>query len=142
MSLAEWHSALNDFPVALLVASVAFDFAATGPRRDALRAAAYWSLVTGAGAAVLAVISGFVAAYQVDQTPAFAQILLTHRLLGVAIAVVFSALAAWRVWRRNVFSEPEQQSYIMAALVGALVLLWSAHLGGTLVFHHRVGVAP
>jgi len=140
VSLAQWHSALNDFPVALLVASVAFDLAASGPRRASLQSAAYWSLVAGAGAAILAAISGLITAYSVEPTPAFLQTLQTHRVLGLTITALFAALAGWRIWRKNVFSVAEQQSYIMAALVGALVLLWTAHLGGTMVYRHGVGV--
>ncbi|MSR07235.1 MAG: DUF2231 domain-containing protein [Gemmatimonadetes bacterium] len=142
MSLAQLHSALNDFPVALLVASVAFDLAASGPRRPALQAAAYWSLLAGAGTAIVTAVSGLVAGYFVEPEPAFRQTLLTHRVLGLAIAVVFSALAGWRLWRKNVFGVEEQQSYIVAALVGALAVLWAAHLGGIMVFEHGVGVTP
>ena len=140
MSLAELHAALNDFPVALLVASVGFDLAASGPRRASLQSAAYWSLIAGAAAAILAVVTGLIAATRVESKPALDQILQTHRALGIALALLFAGLAAWRIWRKNTFSVPEQQSYIMAAVVGALILLWTAHLGGTMVFRQGAGV--
>jgi uncharacterized membrane protein len=136
----QWHAALNDFPVALLTASVAFDLLASGGRREAMRAAAYWTLLAGAAAAVLAAVAGLLAARAVEPSPVVDRLLQTHRLAGLALGLVFAGLAGWRAWRKNRFSEPERQSYIMVALVGALALLWTSQVGGNLVFRHAAGI--
>lgn len=140
LTIPQWHAALNDFPVALLVLSVAFDLLASGPRREALHTAGYWTLVLAAATGLLAGVSGLVAEEGVEQTAAAHRLVETHEVIGIGLVVVLIALAAWRIWRRNGFSAPEQQSYIVAALVAALVILWTSHIGGNLVFRHAVGI--
>ncbi len=75
-----------------------------------------------------------------DQTRALDRVVEMHEVMGLGLAVLFAGLAAWRIWRRNAFGAEEQQSYIVAALAGALVLLWAAHLGGTMVYRFGAGV--
>ncbi len=42
-----WHAALNDFPVALLIAAVFFDFGAAIWKRESLKWAGIWTLWAG-----------------------------------------------------------------------------------------------
>ena len=140
MSIAEWHAALNDFPPALLLASVVFDLVGAAKSRDTLKAAGYWCLVAGAGMATVAVVSGLLAEDAVEKTAAVDRMIDTHEMLAISVTVLFVGLAAWRIWRRNRFSVQEQQSYTMASVVGMLVLLWAAHLGGTMVYRHAAGI--
>ena len=140
MSLAEWHAALNDFPPALLLASVVFDLAGAAKHRETLKAAGYWSLVAGSASAIVAMISGLLAEQRVDRTAAVDRLIETHETLGITLTILFVGLAAWRVWRRNHFSAPEQQSYTVTAVVGVLALLWTAHLGGIMVYRHAAGI--
>ena len=44
---ARWHAVLNDFPAALLVVAVVFDFAAATTKRESLMWAAIWTLWAG-----------------------------------------------------------------------------------------------
>jgi len=76
----------------------------------------------------------------VEQTPEVHRLLETHEVIGIVLALIYLALAGWRLWRRNRFSVPEQQSYTMTSVVAALALLWTAHLGGTMVFEHAAGI--
>ena len=140
LSGAEWHAALNDFPPALLVASLVFDLWGRAKSRETLVSAGYWCLNAGAATAVAAVLSGLLVEGRVEQTPTVHGLIENHETLGIALTVLFAALAAWRIWRRNQFSQQEQQSYTMAALAGTLGILWQAHLGGTLVYRHAAGI--
>ncbi len=140
MTLAELHAALNDFPPALLVASVVFDLWGAAKARETLVSAGYWCLNTGAAMSVLALASGLMAEDRLEQTPVVHRLVENHETLGIGLTVLFVGLAAWRIWRKNVFSQPEQQSYTMAALTGALGMLWLAHLGGTMVYRHAAGI--
>jgi uncharacterized membrane protein len=140
LSGAEWHAALNDFPPALLVASLVFDLWGRAKSRESLVSAGYWCLVAGAATSVLALVSGLIVERWVEPTPAVHQLIETHETLGIAVTIVFAALAAWRIWRKNQFSQQEQQSYTMTALAGTLAILWQAHLGGTLVYRHAAGI--
>jgi len=60
--------------------------------------------------------------------------------LGITLALLFVALAAWRIWRKNSFSPAERQSYSMVSVVGALGMIWLGHLGGTMVYRHAAGI--
>ena len=140
MTLVELHAALNDFPPALIVASVAFDLWGAAKKRDELLTVGYWCLVAGAAMGILAVVSGLLAEDLVQQTPTTHQILENHESLGIGLGVLFVGLAAWRIWRKNSFSQVEKQSYTMISLTGALALLWLSHLGGTMVYQHAAGV--
>jgi uncharacterized membrane protein len=137
---AEWHAALNDFPPALIVASLVFDLWGRAKNRETLVSAAYWCLNAGAAMAVLAVVSGLMIEGRVEQTAAVHQLIESHETLGIALTVLFAGLATWRIWRKNHFSQPEQQSYTMVALAGTLAILWQAHLGGTMVYRHAAGI--
>ncbi|MBI4499876.1 MAG: DUF2231 domain-containing protein [Gemmatimonadetes bacterium] len=140
MTLAEWHAALNDFPPALFVASVVFDLWGVARRREALVAAGYWCLLAAGVTAVFALASGLLAEENVQQTAEVGRIVETHETLGIALTILLAGLAGWRVWRKNHFSEPERQSYTMVSIVGALAMLWLAHLGGTMVYRHAAGI--
>ena len=140
MTLVELHAALNDFPPALIVASVVFDLWGAAKRRDDFFTVSYWCLIAGAAMGILAVASGLLAEDQVRQTPVTHQILENHETLGIALGALFAALAGWRIWRKNALSPVERQSYTMISLTGALAMLWLAHLGGTLVYRHAAGV--
>jgi uncharacterized membrane protein len=141
LSGPEWHAALNDFPPALIIASVVFDIWGSAKSRESLIQAAYWCLIAGAGMAVLALVSGLLVEERIDQTPAVHRIVETHETLAIALTVVFAALATWRIWRKNLFSRAERQSYTIVALAGALATLWLAHLGGTMVYRHAAGIS-
>ena len=137
---AEWHAALNDFPVVLILASVAFDLWGAAKKRDSLGWAAYWCLGAGAATSILAVVSGLLIEDGIEKTPDVSRLTESHETLGLSLGALFIALATWRVWRKNAFSAAERQSYIMAAAVGALALVWQSHLGGTMVYRHAAGI--
>ena len=140
MTLVELHAALNDFPPVLIVVSVVFDLWGAAKKRNEFFTVGYWCLVAGATMGILAVVSGLLAEDQVEQTISTHQILENHEWLGIGLGALFVGLAAWRIWRKNSFSEAEKQSYTMISLTGALALLWLSHLGGTLVYRHAAGV--
>ena len=140
MTLVELHAALNDFPPALIVASVVFDLWGIAKKRDEFLIVSYWCLIAGGAMCILAVVSGLLAEDQVQQTSTTHQILENHETLGIALGVLFVGLAGWRIWRKNAFSPAERQSYTVISLTGALAMLWLSHLGGTMVYQHAAGV--
>lgn len=137
---AEWHAAINDLPPALLLASVLFDLLGSATRRDGLKVAGFWTLIAGAIGAVAAVISGLIAEESIEHGEAVHRAMETHETLALSVAGLFVLLAAWRVWRRDNFRPAERAPYLVAATVGALGIIWVAHLGGTVVFRHGGGI--
>lgn len=137
---AEWHAALNDLPPALLLASVIFDWLGTATRRDTLKAAGFWTLVAGVLGAAFAVASGLRAEGAIEHGGTVHRVMERHEIWAIAVSVAFAGLAAWRVWRKGVLGPQERPTYLFAATVGALGIVYVAHLGGTIVFRHAGGV--
>lgn len=137
---AQWHAALNDFPSILLLLSILLDLAGSISRRESLKAAAFWSLVVGAGGALLALASGLAAEDTIEHGQAVHELLERHELMGISLTVLIVALAAWRIWRRGSLGGAERQAYMVVAAAGAIFVLWTAHLGGRIVFEHAGGI--
>jgi uncharacterized membrane protein len=137
---AEWHAALNHLPPALFVASVIFDLLGSALKRDSLKTAGFWTLIGGVLGAAAAVTSGLIAEDRIEHGEAVHQMMDRHKTWAISVSVTFALLAAWRIWRRGVLGPQEQPTYLFAASLAALGILWTAHLGGTMVFRHAAGV--
>jgi uncharacterized membrane protein len=137
---AEWHAALNDLPPALLLASVIFDWVGSATKRDSLKAAGFWALVAGVAGAALAVATGLRAEGTIEHGETVHRVMESHETWAIAVSVTFALLAAWRIWRKGVLGPQERPTYLFAATVGALGIIYVAHLGGTIVFRHAGGV--
>lgn len=134
------HTVVVDFAVALLLTSLACDLLALLGDEQELRTVGAWTQLFGAAAAVFAVLSGLVAANAVETSGPVHELVLTHRNLGIATAVLAAPAAAWRFLRHGAL--PERAAWLYWTLVlgstGALTV--AAWLGGVLVFRHGVGV--
>src|SRR5258705_6995026 len=108
---AEWHAALNDFPPALIVASLVFDLWGRARKKETLLWAGYWCLNAGAAMAILAVVSGLMVEGGVEQTRSVHQIIEMHETLGIALTILFSALPVWRFWGKNQFRQTGNAPY-------------------------------
>lgn len=136
----QWHAALNDLPALLLVLSVVLDVAGSVTQRESLKAAGFWTLVIGAAGAVPALVTGLLAEEVVEHGGRVHEIIERHELMGKILTGYFIALAGWRVWRKGTLSAAERPTYLTLAGVGALFMLWMAHLGGTIVYEHGAGI--
>lgn len=137
---AEWHAALNDLPPALLLASVAFDLLGGATKREGLKVAGFWTLVAGTVGAAGAVVSGLLAEKTIEHGEAVHLVMERHKVLALSVGGLFLVLAGWRIWRHGNLGPAEQPPYLVAATVGALGIIWVAHIGGTIVFRHGGGI--
>ncbi len=143
MSGFEWprlHAALNDLPAALLLISVLFDLIGGITKRDSLRAAGFWTLIAGVLGAGAAVVSGLLAEDVVEHSNRAHAVMETHETLAFIVLVLFGLLALWRLVRRGVLSPREQPVALTASVIGIGLMLYTAGLGGTLVFDHGLGI--
>jgi uncharacterized membrane protein len=134
------HAALNDLPPALLPMSVLFDLLGIFFRRESLRAAAFWTLVFGVLGTVAAIVAGLFAADVVQHSEQAHAIMETHETLAFIVLGIFGILALWRIVRRGVWSEKEQPVALTAGVIGVAILIYTASLGGKLMFDHAVGI--
>jgi uncharacterized membrane protein len=119
--LAELHPIIVHFPIALLIVSVACDFAAVFLRRAGLTTTATWTLVFGVPGAAAALLSGWLSEHDVSAALA-GSVLHLHKVCAVLTTVLFGTLLALRLfwlmprilwWAANIFPVP------LPALAGA-----------------------
>ena len=125
------HVVLIHFPIALFLASVAFDFAAQRWNKAAFAAVAYYNLTVAAIASVPAVATGLMAWRWQLEGQRLKGTLLLHLLLGLA-----STLLIWLVWWVHFRGrKPERTLPVYRfplELAAAAVVTLTAHLGGFL----------
>ena len=135
------HAALSDFPMVFLLLWVALDGTALVLGSPLLWTLGRWALIGGVAAAVLAASAGFMDYLGVSSgAPRALRTATAH--LAVMLSVTCIA-AIDLVYRGSTFPTGAGRTLHVAAL--ALVaggLAAGGWLGGHLVFHHGVGVAP
>jgi len=134
------HAALNDLPPALLPVSVLFDLLGILLKRESLKAAAFWTLVAGVVGTGAAIVAGLLAEDVVEHSEQAHAIMETHETLAFIVLEIFGVLAIWRIVRRGVWREKEQPVALTAGVIGVVILLYTAMLGGKLSFDHALGV--
>lgn len=134
------HAALNDFPPALLIAAVVFDLVGAVARRESLKAAGFWCLIGGVVGGLLAALSGLMAEGRAPHDDVALRLMETHQTFAIVVLVLFSILAVWRIVRRGILGKQEQTIFTTAAVVGLGLLIFTAKLGGNLVFDHAMGI--
>ncbi len=125
------HVVLIHFPIALLIAGVAFDLLGQWTKRRALAIAAYYNLFAGAISTLPVLVTGLLAWQFQLEGQKLKGILLLHLVLATLSTVVI-----WLVWwvhfrarRRTVYLP----SYRLALeLIAAGLIALTAHLGGFL----------
>ncbi len=118
--LVELHPVLVHFPIALLLTSVALDFAAIVFRRASVTDAASWCLVLGVVGAGAALLSGKISAGQTN-TAVAASILHLHKLCAVGASMLFGTLLIVRV----VWLAPRVLATIGSAVPGVVSVVTS-----------------
>lgn len=133
--LHEVHPSLVHYPLTFLPISVGADLWGKLTGNDMLKQIGRYSMTAGAVSALLAGLAGLIAQEEVDLDSDEARGMLTsHRNLNLGL-IAGSALMAWR---RN---KSEPGAGYLAAGIGSLAgLMWSAYLGGKLVYKHGAGV--
>jgi uncharacterized membrane protein len=94
--LAELHPVVVHFPIALLIASVALDFAGIALRRAGLTTAATWCLVLGVPGAFAALFSGWLSERDISLALA-GSLLHIHKVFAVVTSLSFSLLLLVRL---------------------------------------------
>ncbi len=135
-----FHAAVNDLPAALLFATVLFDVAAGLTKRASLQAAALWTLWAGVVGGWVAVLAGLRAEDVIEHGAAIHDLLETHETLALTTMGIFTAVLAWKLFRRARLSGAEELGLRALSLAGLVGIIWTAVLGGKLVFEHAAGI--
>jgi len=126
------HVVLIHFPIALFLASFAFDLLARWRRDRNLATVAYYNLTAAAIATLPAVVRGLIAWQWLLEGEKLRGDLRLHLLFGSLSAALI--LLLWR-WRARLRRSPEQRLtavYLAVALIAVFVVALTGHLGGIL----------
>ncbi|HVH67120.1 MAG TPA: DUF2231 domain-containing protein [Gemmatimonadales bacterium] len=134
-----FHAAVNDLPAALLFVTVLFDLGAWYTRRESLRAAALWTLWAGVLGGWVAVIAGEQAEGVIEHGEAIHELMETHETLALTTMGLFTVVLVWKLVRRAKLPGIEEAAVRLLSLAGLVTLLWTASIGGKMVFEHAAG---
>jgi uncharacterized membrane protein len=109
-------------------------------KRETLKAAGFWTLMLGSLGSIAAVISGELAEDTIEHGESIHEAMGTHETFAISVTVLFCLLAAWRLWRRGTLGPREQVPYLVAGVIGAGLVTYTAHLGGNIVFRLGGGI--
>src|SRR5207253_9885046 len=135
-----FHAAVNDLPAALLLVTVLFDIGAWLTKRESLKAAALWTLWAGAIGGWVAVLAGEQAEDVIEHGEAIHDLMETHETLALTTMGIFTVVLAWKLFRRARLSGVEELGLRVLSLAGFVGIIWTAVLGGKLVFEHAAGI--
>src|SRR5882672_3679901 len=145
LSGLQLHPVVDHFSVSLLMVAVLLDLIASlASTRLWIRYAAVTLMILGALAAGGSFFTGDMEADRIWNAlgaPA-KEILKRHAELGEYLAIAFGVLALWRLMIETLgFMAGSRMIYLIVALVAVVVLGYSAHLGGKLVYDYGAGTA-
>ena len=126
------HVVLVHFPIALFLASVAFDFVAHWTKKAALAAVVYYNLLLAAISSLPVMATGGLAWYWQLEGQRLKGVLLMHLVLGITSSLLIS-LVWWLHFRTRRKAGSVLPRYrLPIELLTAGVVGLTAHLGGFL----------
>ena len=134
MRLHEVHPSIVHFPITLFPVSLGVDLVGRVSGDEQLLEAGRLGMIGAAASTALAGVFGFIAQEEVVAGEA-RDILVTHRTMNIGFLALASTMAAVRARQRR-----PSLSYLAAGIIGTAGLLYSAYLGGKMVYTHGVGV--
>jgi uncharacterized membrane protein len=135
-----FHAAVNDLPAALLFVTVLFDLGAWLTKRESLKAAALWTLWAGVIGGWIAVIAGLQAEDVIEHGEAIHELMETHETLALTTMGIFTAVLAWKLFRRANLTRAEEAGLRVLSVAGLVTVIWTGVIGGKLVFEHAAGI--
>jgi uncharacterized membrane protein len=126
------HVVLIHFPIALFIASFAFDLLGRWKRDRNLENAAYYNLMAAAVATLPAVATGLLAWRWLLEGAKLKGNLRLHLLFGSLSAGMIWLLSLWRTRLRRSPGQRLTTAYLAVELIAVFVVALTGHLGGIL----------
>lgn len=141
-AMTNLHPLFVHFPIVLLPLFFVMDVLGAITKKDAWRAYASLLLYTGTAFALVTVVTGLLAAKSVPHGEAVHEIMETHEHLAILILLLSATLSVWRINMQNAVQESVHYVFLSFAGLVALLLIFTADLGGLMVYQHGVAVTP
>ena len=138
------HPKIIHFPIALLITALLFAILAIAfkKKRQLFKDLLFWNIILGTLGAITAVITGLIAQDKLVHNEAIHELLKTHETLGFIIASVFIILSVWLLIRRSKMDMKEFVLFTFWLAVVSGTLVYSADIGGKMVYELGAGVIP
>ena len=136
------HPLFVHFPIALLSLFFILDLVGSLANKSNWRDAASWFLYCGTLLSGVTVAAGLIAAGSVAHGGDVHEIMENHEHLGISVFLLASALAAWRWLAKQQIKGPANTLHLMCSAILAVLLIFTADLGGLMVYNYGVAVAP
>ena len=134
------HPLFVHFPIALLLASVAFYLLGIVLKKEQPLVAGKWALISGAIAAGFTVWTGLQAAGAVPHGGGTHSIMIIHQYFGYGILGLSALLSLWVLISKSNLPQKGRELFLILIAVLAGLVIQGADLGGRMVFQHGVGV--
>jgi uncharacterized membrane protein/cytochrome c2 len=138
-SWVELHAALTHFPIALLLVALLFDAGGLALRRPAWREMGLAVLVLAVISLPVALLSGYLAGLEMRRPPVGFD---AHWKAAVVTSITAALLLIWRLRTRSRVERVPQMAMLSLALLGAVAVGYTGHMGGSMVFGGRADPAP
>jgi len=126
------HVVLIHFPIALFLASVAFDVIAQWTKNAVVAAAAYYNLLMAAVSLLPVIATGFLAWRWQLEGQRLTGVLLMHLVLGIVSGILIAVVLWLHVRSRRDATGVLGRYRLPVELLTAGVVAFTAHLGGFL----------
>lgn len=137
MKLHEIHPSLVHLPLGLFPFSLGADLVGRISGDDHFHDLGRATLLGATAGAWAAGAAGLLAQQKVDGDDHAFDMLITHRTLNIVGTVALTGLAWWR--RRHA---PAGVTYLLGGLATLGGMVYSAYIGGKMVYDHGMGVRP
>lgn len=137
------HPMFVHFPIALFTVALGADVLGRWRPGPEARTVGFWCVVLAVLGAAAAVAAGLVDMYRADLADATHRFVHLHRDSGLILLAALALLAfwRWRIWRRPSASAGVSSSYLAAAGVVFVLVLFQGWFGGELVYGLGAGVS-
>lgn len=95
--------------------------------------------VIGIAGMLLAILSGNLAKSELEPTESYEAILWQHEWMSYVVLWLFTMILAWQHLRQKQMKRTEMILFVLAFLIATIVMLFSASLGGEMVYEFGVG---
>ena len=136
------HPLFVHFPIALLSLFFLLDLIASMAGKTEWRKTAGWFLYSGAIFSAITVAAGLIAADSVAHAGDVHEIMENHEHLGIAVLSLAITLSGWRLLAKNQIRGGANTLYLLFSAILAGLLLFTADLGGLMVYSYGVAVKP
>ncbi|OVE82401.1 hypothetical protein BVY04_01065, partial [bacterium M21] len=130
--ISKFHPVAVHFPIALVIMALVAEILFALTRKDLFDHSAHFLLPAGAAAAIPAAMLGLLAAASANYPAPLSDILQQHRWFGLGAAIV--TLTAAVLQRFSARKTTHLWVYRAALLIAVLLISYTSHLGGTLIY--------